>query len=274
MYILSPAVCTGYAGYKPTDADLADLFPQRDSSLFILGVVWASKPNHFTLIRAEREQLELPWKTEFWDPLKQSAKSSRDAGQAVLRNLGILPPETELPVPGAGPQTDGWSCGLHCLAKMEAWIRERRGERPGAAVPIEEVQARLNQFLSKLRAAKDPGAQSSGSAAGPATGGSGAAAAASGPAKASGPAIEGSGAATAASGPAKASRRAKAVPVEHASFDIALEAGINCKKCRVTKLNTKGCFTCMGDWFSEIQQNCPSEGVKSLAKRWAKDEAP
>ena len=80
---------------------------------------------------------------------------------------------------------------------MEAWIRERRGERPGAAVPIEEVQARLNQFLSKLRAAKDPGAQSSGPAAG-----------------SSGPATEGSGAAAAASGPAKAA------PVEHATVSL------------------------------------------------------
>jgi hypothetical protein len=69
-------------------------------------------------------------------------------------------------------------------------------------VSIQEVQSRLNEFLTKLKAAEEPGAQSSGPAAG-----------------SSGPATEGSGAAAAASGPAKAA------PVEHATFEIALEAG-------------------------------------------------
>ena len=202
VIMLPPAVCTAYALSKPEDADFISL---RDSSLFILGVIWASGPEHFTLIRAEREHIGLPWKTEFWDPL-DSVKTSRSAGLAVLRNLKLLPATETLPSSLPGPQKDGWSCGLHVLAKMEAWIRERRGEQPGLAVPIKEVLARLNEFLGKLKAATKPGAQSSGPAAGspgPATEGSGAAAAASGPAaQGSCAAAQGSDPATGSSGPA------------------------------------------------------------------------
>jgi hypothetical protein len=291
VMMLPPAVCTAYAKSKLEDADFIS---QRDSSVFILGVIWASRPEHFTLIRAEREHIGLPWKTEFWDPLG-SVKTSRSAGLAVLRNLALLPARETLPSSLPGTQTDGWSCGLHVLAKMEAWIRERRGEQPGLAVPIKEVLARLNEFLGKLRAATKPGAQSSGPAAGspgPATEGSGAAAAASGPAAqgscaaaqgsdpatgSSGPAAGSSGRATKGSGAAAAaSDPAKAAPVQHATFEIALEAGQNCKKCVVTKKGTKGCAKCMGPfWFDQIRTRYHTQEqqvMMEMSKRWAEDD--
>jgi len=202
VFMLPPAACTAYAFSEPTGIDAGFIMSTLDSSLFVVGAVWAPHPDHFTLFRAERKQLGLPWETEFWDPLTKSFASSRHAAQSLLRNLELLPPWTHLNVPEPGPQTDGWSCGLQVLAKLEAWMRERRGEQPGLAVSIQEVQSRLNEFLTKLKAAEEPGAQSSGPAAG-----------------SSGPATEGSGAAAAASGPAKAA------PVEHATFEIALEAG-------------------------------------------------
>ena len=33
----------------------------------------------------------------------------------------------------------------------------------------------------------------------------------------------------------------------------ALAAGLECKKCIATKKGTKGCRTCMGEWFEHIR---------------------
>ena len=37
------------------------------------------------------------------------------------------------------------------------------------------------------------------------------------------------------------------------TLEEALEAGQKCKKCLPTKKGTKGCRTCMGEWFEHIR---------------------
>ena len=37
------------------------------------------------------------------------------------------------------------------------------------------------------------------------------------------------------------------------SLDLALQAGLACTKCIVTKQGTKGCRACMGEFFEEIR---------------------
>ena len=198
FFMLSPARCAAYADSKPTDVHAADFFSRRESSLFIVGVFWLRNRDHYAMFRAERKQLGHPWSTQWWDPFVSEPASSKKACQSLVQNLDLLPPAAKLKALKSGTQTHSWKSGLQVLAKMEVWIREWRGEPPRVDVAIQEVHARLNEFLSNLRATKKPGAQSSGPAAG-----------------SSCPATEGSGAAAEASGPAKAA------PVQHESFEKA-----------------------------------------------------
>ena len=198
FFMLSPARCAAYADSKPTDVHAADFFSRRESSLFIVGVFWLRIRDHYAMFRAERKQLGHPWSTQWWDPFVSEPASSKKACQSLVRNLDLLPPAAKLKALKSGTETHSWKSGLQVLAKMEVWIREWRGEPPRVDVAIQEVHARLNEFLSHLRSTKKPGAQSSGPAAG-----------------SSCPATEGSGAAAEASGPAKAA------PVQHESFEKA-----------------------------------------------------
>ena len=198
FFMLSPARCAAYADSKPTDVHAADFFSRRESSLFIVGVFWLRIRDHYAMFRAERKQLGHPWSTQWWDPFVSEPASSKKACQSLVQNLDLLPPAARLKAVKSGTQTHSWKSGLQVLAKMEVWIREWRGEPPRVDVAIQEVHARLNEFLSHLRSTKKPGAQSSGPAAG-----------------SSCPATEGSGAAAEASGPAKAA------PVQHESFEKA-----------------------------------------------------
>ena len=70
-----------------------------------------------------------------------------------------------------------------------------------------------------------------------------------------------------AEGKAKAKARAEARAAEVLSkkvepqfdtLDEALEAAQKCKKCLPTRAATKGCRTCMGEWFEEIRQRNPT----------------
>ena len=159
--MLAPAICTAYAAFAPT----GDSPPQdRTSPLITWGVVWARE--HFTVFQAERKRFGLSWNVEYWDPLPVHSTDCKEAAQKLLRNLELVGGTYELPTPKPGPQNDGWSCGLRVLVKLEAWIRQWRGEQPWPEVTVEKVQTRLNEFLGKLRAATKPGAQSSGPAAG------------------------------------------------------------------------------------------------------------
>ena len=217
VFLLTPAACTAYAISKPTGVSEAGFIKERDASLFICGVVWATNPAHYTLIRAQRQSLHSAWEPQFWDPYSRELRSSREAAEKLLVNLGLLPATSKLPAPAPGPQLDGWSCGLQVLAKMEAWMREWRGEQPGPDVDITEVRLRLNEFLHKLK--------------GPAPGGPHPAAGISGPA-------------------AKATDKAP----KHATLEDALIAAHDCSKCRVNKRYlTKGCSECMGTWFEQIR---------------------
>ena len=229
VFLLPPAVCTAYAISKPTEVSEADFIKERDASLFICGVVWATSPAHYTLIRAQRQSLHSAWEPQFWDPYSQELPRSREAAENLLMNLGLLPATSKLPLPAPGPQLDGWSCGLQVLAKMEAWMREWRGEQPGPDVDIAEVQLRLNEFLWVLK--------------GPAPGGPHPAAGISGPA-------------------AEATDQA----AKHATLEEALTAAHDCKKCRVNKsILSKGCSECMGTWFNEIRLS--SRGGRPRAER-------
>ena len=146
LLILSLATCTAYALTKPTKHE-EDLQNELDSALYVLGVVWASRPNHYTLTWATRPDFTNPWKFCFWDPYHHFLKTSHNAAERLGKNLGLLAETTALPKNEPGPQKDGWSCGLQVISKVEALMREWRKEGPTSLVPIEEVAFKLNEYL-------------------------------------------------------------------------------------------------------------------------------
>ena len=48
--------------------------------------------------------------------------------------------------------------------------------------------------------------------------------------------------------------RRKKVEPQFETLEEALEAAQKCTKCLPTRAATKGCRTCMGEWFEEIRQ--------------------
>ena len=71
-----------------------------------------------------------------------------------------------------------------------------------------------------------------------------------------------------ASAKAKAKAKARNYPREepkHSTLEEALAAAHACNKCEPTKMGTKGCTACMGEWFESIRiKRAPPKFLKAI----------
>ena len=117
-------------------------------------------------------------------------------------------------------QADGWSCGVWCARWGERPFRRLRGEGARQPASIADARARGNEFIAKLLAASTA------------------------PAPKPKPKPKAKG---------KAAPKQQIEP-EPESLEAALVAGQACTKFIATKMGTKGCRACTGEWFEHIRQ--------------------
>ena len=137
---------------------------------------------------------------------------------AATRILKNLNLAEECPAPSNRAfQADGWSCGLWVVRWIERKLREITGEPRHKPPSLKDLCIRSKLFIEKIKSAQGK------------------------------PVAE-----------AKAKAKAyKNVEPVFESLDLALQAGLLCTKCIVTKQGTKGCRACMGEYFEEIRLHAP-----------------
>ena len=157
----------------------------------------------------------MPRAIEFKDSLEQPAGTSQAAATRILQNLNLA---EECPAPSNRAfQADGWSCGLWVIRWIERKLREINGEPRHKPMSLKELGIRSKFFIEKIRSASTK------------------------------PVAE------AAPKPVAKAKAYKNVEPVFESLDLALQAGLACTKCIVTKQGTKGCRACMGELFEEIR---------------------
>ena len=128
---------------------------------------------------------------------------------AATRILKNLNLAEECPAPSNRAfQADAWSCGLWVVRWIERKLREITGEPRNKPPSVADVFNRSKDFITRIKSAQSKPV-------------------------------------------AKAEPKAKTYKnVEPVFKDLsqALEAGLLCTKCIVTKQGTKGCRACMGDF--------------------------
>ena len=184
----------------------------------------------FCHIERKDEKIE---KVEFKDSLKVPAASAPRVVEKILKNLGLVDRDWTCPrASNLGFQRGGWECGLWAARWVERTLREQRGEGRIAPPSIKFQTDRVNNFIQKLKDARTTRDEKAASEA------------------------------KKAEGKAKAKARlrtsatkllAEIVEPVFETLEDALEAAQKCKKCLPTKKGTKGCRTCMGEWFEEIR---------------------
>ena len=155
----------------------------------------------------------MPRAIEFKDSLEQPAGTSQAAATRILQNLNLA---EECPAPSNRAfQADGWSCGLWVIRWIERKLREITGEPRHKPPSLTDLCIRSKLFIERIKSAQGKQVAE-----------------------------------------AKPKAKAKAynnVEPVFESLDLALQAGLACTKCIVTKQGTKGCRACMGDLFEEIR---------------------
>ena len=136
------------------DADCSVLLKQLQGCTLFSMIVHQS--NHYTYLEARRNATTDDWQMFYHDSLGSALDSCYQTAQTVARTLQLLGPATELPASSGGRQTDGWSCGLWALQLTEARARQHRGEIPTRAPAITHIQARLNEYIAKLKGSAAP----------------------------------------------------------------------------------------------------------------------
>ena len=125
-------------------------------------------------------------------------------------------------------QTDAWSCGLWSVRWIERSLRELRGEGRMAPPTIRDLMLRGNVYIENIKASEKKAT---------------AEAAAKAKAKAKAKAFS--------SGTSMAKKQ---IEPTFQTFEAALDASFECSKCYYTRVGTKGCRACMGEWFEQIRQ--------------------
>ena len=172
-------------------------------------------------------------KVEFKDSLKVPAASAPRVVEQILKNLGLVDRDWTCPrACNLGFQRGSWECGLWAARWVERTLREQRGEGRIPPASIKFQTDRVNNFIQKIKDARTTRDEKAASEA------------------------------KKAEGKAKAKARlrtsatkllAEIVEPVFETLEEALEAAQKCKKCLPTKKGTKGCRTCMGEWFEEIR---------------------
>ena len=196
----------------------------RDAEhLFI--VVHSEGPSHYAYLEIHKIWDGEGVSIEYRDSLKVPSEAAHEAATRILRKLELIPEGESCPSKGNVTfQKDVWSCGLWSTRWFERSLRELRGEARAKPLSLERMVARGNEFLEKIQSAGiEPKAV----------------------AKAEPKAKD------------KPKKVYKQVEPVYETFEEALEAAKDCKKCLPTKFGTKGCRACMGEHFEQIRLKHP-----------------
>ena len=239
--LIEPTIAVAWArdGIEPaapSEEDEAFVAKVRTSSHLHI-IVHSEAPKHYTYVHVELKD-EVLHNVDYKDSLRDPSPSAARQVEKILCNLGVASPSWKCP-PRAnrGYQVGGWECGLWATRYLEQALRAARNEGRTPPATVKEQAARLNKFIENLKAARAQEAEKAAS--------------------------EVKKAEAKARAKAKASARAaealaKRVEPTFATLEEALEAAQECKKCLPTKACTKGCRTCMGEWFEHIRQRDPT----------------
>ena len=166
------------------------------------------------------------------DSLSKPSQSALQYAQRLVTNVKLSALCEQIKPCNKDFQPDGWSCGFQCLKWLETRLRALRGEPRQKNQSLQDVMKFTNEFINKLV----PKAKAK----------------------------------------AKASEEKPAVkPFKGPRFnslDEALEAAHKCGKCEVTMIGSKGCTTCMGEWFEHIRQKKASKKFQAMMAARAADK--
>ena len=223
--LVEPTIAHLFAEGRGEDAP--SQFPQAEQEKWaqrveeaehIYIVVHSEAPSHYTLVEVHKHQHAKPT-IEFRDSLKTPPDTARQAATRVLRRLELIDEAEECPMPcNEAFQSDGWSCGIWAARWLERSLRELRGEARVRPASIKDIRVRGNEFINKL---KDYASKPE-------------------PKKKPEP-------------KAKAAKEYKTNEPKFDCLEDAREAAHLCTKCLYTKVGTKGCRACMGEWFEEVR---------------------
>ena len=123
-------------------------------------VVPIREAGHWTVLLVSRSEAGL-WTPKYYDSLPYPGSGACRVKAAALLTVvaGLLPegscpgvlPDTEVPF----VQTDGFSCGFHCVARMEEAFCEFRGQKLYRCYKsVSEIRKSVNAFVQTLLAFK------------------------------------------------------------------------------------------------------------------------
>jgi len=128
-----------------------------DSPVLIVVPVQGAAPDHWTALTYLRQPGSKAFSASHFDSLGQVHANCRSQAESIhqfLLFLGLTAePElglTQQPV----LQTDGWSCGYHCLNRLEELYRQFRGEgQKRVYTKIEDRRQQVNRFAASTKEA-------------------------------------------------------------------------------------------------------------------------
>jgi hypothetical protein len=215
--LVVPSIAITFAGDELVEdhgGEVAKFVVKVHEAKHVFFVLWSEPPSHYSYLYVKNVEGQ-PRHIEYKDSLPGEA--ARAVATRTLRNLKLIEPHEEAPQPSnKSRQSDGWSCGLWASRWIERQLRENRGEARMVPTSFADMKNRTNEFIAKLKEAKEPKLESK----------------------------------TAA----KEATARKTHEPTHASFEAALAAAWSCTKCLPTKAATKGCRACMGEHFESIRQ--------------------
>ena len=213
-------------------------------------MIWTQgPPRHYTYLKVIRDPSG--HRVEYKDSLSHSVPSCEAWAKQILVNVGLEGFVDEVTASNKVFQRDNWSCGLWVLRWIEQDLRARRGERPMPAPAVLGIRNRVNAFIAKIieKAASPLDSEKPK------------------PKEPEKP---------------KSKKPEKPEGPKFDTLDEALEAAHKCTKCLPTKMGTKGCAVCMGEWFEKVRmKGFPKkmlkkciEGVTEVAKEPKEPEQP
>ena len=204
-------------------------------------VVHSENPAHYTELEVHKHEglIEMD-EIIFRDSLEKPPETAARMVEQLLKNLDFVEASWQCP-PRVNElfQRDGWSCGLWAIRWIERSLRDRHGEGRMPPPSLKAVTDRGNEFIEKIKKAKDEEFVR---------------VAAKAKAKAKAEAKAEAKASAKMRAQRRAMERPKQIEPVFETLEQALEAAQKCTKCLPTKSCTKGCRACMGEWFEDIRQ--------------------
>ena len=248
IVLIEPAVAVGISEMGDIEEDAGGETKKWIENIkkaqLVLVCVRAEPPPHYTYLEIQKHPDREPT-VRYKDSLKHRTQANLDAATRILQTLKIAEqcPEPE----NEAFQEDGWSCGCWVARWCEARIRAWRGEAVARPCGLQTQINRANIFIEKLQPYPEEfhahKAKRKAEAA----------------AKSKAICEE-----TMKAAKAKAAKIRTTIEPTFENLEDALKAGEKCKKCQPTKAGTKGCRSCMGEWFEHIRQGGHKSALEKL----------